>query len=292
MTSASAAGLPDDLALQVVPLPRGRALGRTAPLATPLSVLIDPTATDPGWREQPLPGHRLLQWARDVPGLYAADGPALTTSAHHAWVGEPGDDDLVIDARHAPAWLLLPAGDHVLALHLHGAEVGLARVPLGDCTLPRPPAEAWGLRDQPDWLQQRTARDLARGSLRRAAALGRLLRLRTAGRSLAALQADPTAGLRRWWRQVPRWLTARIEAEAVAACAALDPHPTDLPHLLLRDDLACVRWLLRVHPGAADALDRRLAAVDTRPAVAGSDALDPQLTAAGWRTPDAWWAAP
>jgi len=53
-----------------------------------------------------------------------------------------------------------------------------------------------------------------------------------------------------------------------------------------------VRWLLRVHPGAADALDRRLAAVDTRPAVAGSDALDPQLTAAGWRTPDAWWAAP
>lgn len=302
MTAApNDAGLPDGARLDALPLDRARALGNVdrRPLdGLDLDALLDAEAHDLGWQEQAV-DHTELQWARDLPGVYAAAAPALTTGPHHRWLDadDGGRADLVIDARRGPAWLMLPSAGHVTVLRLEGPTVQRVRLPLAQWDLPRPPVEAWPLADQPDWLRQRTHADLAGVLPRRAAAVGRLLRLRHRARGLHALQAlrdDPTRPIRRWWAQLPAALLERIETQAVAAARPLQAAPPapDLPLLLLRDDLESLRWLLRTHPGGCDRLDAVLDGIDRRAPRRGAAARDPQLAEASWREPDAWWACP
>jgi hypothetical protein len=259
----SLAGLPEGLEWRVAPLPRRRALGRGPHPATvagdALAAALADDAADPDWHHQPL-GGRVLQWAREQPGLYAAEAPALPCTVAHRWLGDGVGSDLVVDARHAPAWLLLLDEAELLAVYLQGPTVHHARVALSQWRLPRPPVEAWGLHDEPEALQEHVLADLQHPHLGRAVGLGRWLRH---GDRRLAPPTDPLARvrpIRRWVRGLPVPLISDLEDRAVQLARRLQAPDDALEAQRLRDDLQNVRWMLRLHDAGCARLDDALAA--------------------------------
>lgn len=279
-----AAGLPADAVYEKVELPWGRVVAR-APL--PHRTLVDELGPELVWDELRV-GPVMLQYCRSLPGVFALEAPALTSSPDHVWQ----EDDLVVDARARSGHLIAPHAAGVTAFLLDGPTVHVAHRPHGQWGVPRPPWEAWWDERMPAYLRARTARDGMGESLWRAVAVARLLRLWRPPLQ-EALVRDAHAPLRRWWQALPPRVVGAVE-EAGAAHTALVPAsgPVRLADLLLRDDLECLRTLLTIGERACPLLDEALCDADRRPPVRESAWLDPQLQDALGRSVDIWWAQP